>query len=231
MAKHTKTLLYLNILVLWCGIAWAESPVRTLFNRNNFIEEGRPYTSQGFWSNPSNSLYGKEVGAWSEEDFSALDAELRRSIYALSISNNPFRNTQIDKLQRAADLVPSFKLWAEKGRESSAATAIEARPSQKAAQAPAATKAGLFEKLLSGGGWFRTNWHYGVIGGMAALLASSGLWFAYAYRKRTRISVCPKCRTRDRRMLTVGTRTLKSVLFNGRRKCYCGACGYKWIQR
>jgi hypothetical protein len=224
MAKHIKTTLSLSILALWCGLAWADSPVRTLFNRNNFIEEGRPYASQGFWSNPANALYGKTVATWSEEDFAALDAELRRSIYALSISDNPFRNGQIDKLQRVVDLIPSFKQWAQKAREGGGIT--EAQPSGKAAQPGTATGTTTDYKK-----WLRAAWSYGLPAGIAALLAGLGGWFAYAYHQRTRVPVCPKCRTRDHKMLSVGTKTFKSVLFNGRRKCYCAACGYKWIQR
>ena len=218
MTTHIKpNLLFLMLLIVFYGFAHAESPVRSLFNESNFIEEGRPFVTERFWSNPSNTLYGKAVADWKDEDFNALDMELRKTIYSLSLSSNPFRNAHIDKLQRAVDLVPSFKLWAKRGM----AGQLQSEPGSPTASG----QSGFSGKLL------RYGLKYGVPGFGVALVLGGAAALGFTWRKRIQVSSCPKCKTKEKKMLSVGTRTFKSLFLRGKRKCYCAACGYKWIQR
>lgn len=85
------------------------------------------------------------------------------------------------------------------------------RANQPAAPAPDGKK-----KLLL---WF-------AVGAVGVLLATGViLWLVF----RIKIPPCPKCQNADKKTLRVGEscRTPSNFWV----KCYCDACGYKWIQK
>jgi hypothetical protein len=66
--------------------------------------------------------------------------------------------------------------------------------------------------------------------GVIALVAGM-VWFRLY---RVKDMVCPKCKTSEKGMITASAPLKKgSSIFKGRvrRKYYCQACGYKWVQR
>lgn len=67
-------------------------------------------------------------------------------------------------------------------------------------------------------------WLAGGSGG-ALLVVGTILWLIF----RIKIAPCPKCQNADKKNLRTGEmcRTPTNFLI----KCYCDACGYKWIQK
>ena len=227
---------FLILALAFCAAAYGASSVRALFNPNNFVSTDSNVLTEKFWGTPSNKLYDKSVAEWDDDDFMQLDVELRRAIYKLSISNNPYRNLHISRLQSAVDLVPSFKLWAKRGKDGIAPsdTVVPIAGSKQDAQRPQpAEQAALTDIVTQTGIWQELNRSsnkyiilvslFGIVLGIATVLG------VHLY-KRSTVRACPKCKTRDKKMLSVGTYTFKSLFMGGKRRCYCGACGYKWIQ-
>ncbi len=234
-------LLLLALALLFCHVAYGISPVRTLFNPSNFIAEDGAMLSEKFWSTPSSKLYDKLVTQWEDEDFDALDIELRRSVYLLSLSNNPFRHAQVDRLQQAVDLVPSFRLWAKHAKEGvpppeegfkaagpDAPKAAEKPDGKPSLMMRLAVK--MRDMLLPK--WITQSEYWKKFIGYAAkyvfpyllpvFLASlflgtvGGSW--YFVHKRITVPYCPKCKNKDKKKLRVGTRTFRSIFRRGKRK-------------
>jgi hypothetical protein len=224
MMKTRSKLLILIPLLVVCRFAQAESPVLSLFNRSNFIDENKPYTTQGFWSKPSNTLYSKAVADWNDEDFTALEHALREAVFFLSMSDSPLRNAHIAKLQTAASLVPSFKQWAKQAKEEG----DSASPAASGGEGEGAAASPVFSFL---GKLTRHGMQYALLLVPAALVLVIAIGGSLFLRKRFSVAYCPKCKTTDKKMLTVRARSFHSLFRNGKRKCYCSACGYKWIQR
>ncbi|SMF94971.1 hypothetical protein SAMN02949497_2310 [Methylomagnum ishizawai] len=240
----------LVLALLLCHLAYG-GQVRSLFNPNNFIAEDGALLTEQFWSTPDNKLYGKAMTEWEDADFSELETELRRAVYVLSLSQNPYRHVQVDRLQRAVDLVPSFKLWVRHAKEGAAPVEGERKFAKDKPAAQAEPKfAGLKGKalawieaalpvwLVKSYYWQRLGFYSGkyilpyllptfIVSVSASV---SGMVWYHLYR-RLNVFYCPKCKTRDRAKLRVGTRTFKSIFRRGKRKCYCSVCNYKWIQR
>lgn len=218
--QKRANLVFLVLAIVFCRFAYGESPVNSLFNQKYFIEEGSPFLTEKFWSTPTNTLYGKSVADWRDEDFAALDMELRKGIYALSLGDNPLRDIQGGRLQRAVDLVPSFRAWARRGREAThRAPAVQ--PGQPA----------WFAQPASHGKLMRYGIKYGLpVISILIIIGALGIVVISLYRRVT-VPFCPKCKITEKQMLTVRTRSFDSLFRRGKRKCYCSACGYKWIQR
>lgn len=250
MSKRTNLFLLVLALLLLCRLAYG-GPVGSLFNPNNFIAEDGAFISERFWSTPTNKLYSKSVADWDEEDFSELNAELRRAIYSLSLSNSPYRNIHVDRLQRAVDLVPSFKLWAKNGKEGklmvdeAVPVVVNAKSKPEGTSSPQSksrllmkmesilptwmVQSEYWKKLLLYTGKYILPYLLPVF--LISLLSAAGWGGWHFVQKRITVPYCPKCKTKDKTKLKVGTRSFRSIFRKGKRKCYCSACGYKWIQR
>lgn len=71
----------------------------------------------------------------------------------------------------------------------------------------------------------RTRWIVAaVLAGLIVMVAAL-FWIL----SEPRVSRCPRCKTTDKTMLVVGGRSGRFSFFRIRRKCYCKACGYKWL--
>lgn len=116
MTMKKSPLIILFLIFIYSHCVWATSQVHLLFNGFDFLDEKETLLSEKFWSSPKNTLYGKSVSDWNDEDFKQLELELNDRIYFLYGTDNPFRAGLIQQFQKALSKIPDFKKWSSYGR-------------------------------------------------------------------------------------------------------------------
>ena len=121
------------------------NPVATLIDVKSFLGSYRE--SESFWKDPNETLFGKRVSEWNDQDFQLLTQKFREQVAierAVAVETArrvgsgalPEDNGIYQDLKRAyeryIELVPKFQYWANLGREQARQQTLAAEAQQVA---------------------------------------------------------------------------------------------------